>query len=419
MKMKRYTHFFSTHVMALAVASLLFTEAQARTWTSADGADTYEGELKAYNPATGLVRVTLADGKEMVFSKSVLSPADIAYLNERGKVELPVVAKPKPVAPPAPKMAAAPPRKPSKKIDDDPENLVKPHDGKPADMDQPVQVFILLGQSNMLGFGNGGALKGLAPDKYPYLVDADGNWIVRKDVRNVFFNNGGLATNDWMSAGNRDKFGPELGIGNLLGEAIDAPVMILKSCVGNRALGWDLLPPSAEGTGTKGLSHGQYIDPEDNQAKDYKEGVLVKNKKGQMAPPWYAGKQWDTDIGAAREALKNLDTYFPDAKKYEVAGFFWWQGCSEGKGNPETYDKNLAYLFSDLKKEFNAPDAKFVGATLGEHDKDAPLAKKMFDFADDEKDAEFFYSKPVSKGGSCGHYGGDARDLHERRRRHG
>ena len=26
-------------------------------------------------------------------------------------------------------------------------------DGKPADMSKPVQVFILMGQSNMLGFG--------------------------------------------------------------------------------------------------------------------------------------------------------------------------------------------------------------------------------------------------------------------------
>jgi hypothetical protein len=395
MKMKRYTQLISTHVMALAIASLLLTEAQARTWTSADGADTYEGELKAYNPATGLVRVTLANGKEMVFSKSVLSPADIAYLNERGKVELPVVAKPKPVAPPAPKMAAAPPRKPSKKIDDDPENLVKPHDGKPADMDQPVQVFILLGQSNMLGFGNGGALKGLAPDKYPYLVDADGNWIVRKDVRNVFFNNGGLATNDWMSAGNRDKFGPELGIGNFLGQAIDAPVMILKACVGNRALGWDLLPPSAEGTGTKGKSYEGDSEYGNRQVKADRDG-------------WYAGLQYDLDIGVAQEALRNLETYYPDAKEYEVAGFFWWQGCSEGKGNPAAYAKNLTYLFADLKKDFDAPNAKFVGATLGEQDKDSGLSPQMFEFADDHDDAEFFYSKPVSKGGSCGHYGGDA-----------
>jgi len=106
----------------------------------------------------------------------------------------------------------------------------------------------MMGQSNMLGFGNAGALKGTAGEKYPYLVDDAGAWNVRKDVRNVFFCMGGLRYNDWLTAGNGNgsgKFGPEIGIGNYLGHAIDAPVMILKSCVGNRALGWDLLPPSA------------------------------------------------------------------------------------------------------------------------------------------------------------------------------
>ena len=41
--------------------------------------------------------------------------------------------------------------------------------------------------------------------------------------------------------------GPEYGIGHPLGNAIEAPVMILKCCIGNRALGWDLLPPGSEG----------------------------------------------------------------------------------------------------------------------------------------------------------------------------
>ena len=36
-----------------------------------------------------------------------------------------------------------------------PKQLPDP-DGKPADMAKPVQVYILLGQSNMLGFGPGG-----------------------------------------------------------------------------------------------------------------------------------------------------------------------------------------------------------------------------------------------------------------------
>jgi len=45
---------------------------------------------------------------------------------------------------------------------------------------------------------------------------------------------------------------------------------------------------------------------------------------------------------------------------------------------------------------------------LGEQDKEATLSRKMFSFAEANKDADVFYSKPVSKGGSCSHYGKDA-----------
>ena len=63
--------------------------------------------------------------------------------------------------------------------------------GKPADMSKPVQVYVLLGQSNMLGFGkiNGGegSLEHAVKEKhlYPYLVDEAGAWTERQDVRNV------------------------------------------------------------------------------------------------------------------------------------------------------------------------------------------------------------------------------------------
>ena len=268
-------------------------------------------------------------------------------------------------------------------------------------MSKPVQVFILMGQSNMLGFGNAGTLKGIAGDEYPYLVDDAGDWNVRKDVRNVFFCMAKLKHNDWLTAENGNgggKFGPEIGIGNYLGHVLDAPVLILKSCVGNRALGWDLLPPSAVGTGSGGKSYQGDSESSNRKVKEDRDG-------------WYAGLQYDQDVGAAQNALKNLDTYYPGAKEYEVAGFFWWQGNAEkGKGNVETYDKNLAFLFNDLKKDFNAPNAKFVCATLGEHDRSATLSQKMFDFAElpeFEDQAAVFYSKPVAKGGSGGHYGGD------------
>lgn len=131
-------------------------------------------------------------------------------------------------------------------------------DGQPADMSKPVQVFILMGQSNMLGFGEVGG-----PDRvgsvehsvkelglYPFLVDEDGEWSVRKDVRNVAVmqsrGNMSVNANDWLRIGTTRRIGPEIGIGHHLGNLIDAPVMLLKSCIGNRSLGWDLLPPGSE-----------------------------------------------------------------------------------------------------------------------------------------------------------------------------
>ena len=381
----KFTRFLPT-AAALACA-LFFTSAHARTWTSSDGSKTFEGELKSYDPDKGTVAVTLSNGKSLNFTQDKLSADDIAFLKEQGKF-------------PLDKAAAAASTTAVKAIPD----VLPDSDGKEADMSKPVQVFIMMGQSNMLGFGTPGPVKGVAAQKYPYLVDDAGNWNVRKDVRNVFFCMAQLKYNDWLTPENGNgsgKFGPAIGIGHYLGHAIDAPVMLLKSCVGNRALGWDLLPPSAVGTGKDGKSYEG-----DSESSNRKVSEAVKAKSG-----WYAGLQYDQDVGAAQTALKELATYYPGATKFEVAGFFWWQGEADpAKGNVETYDKNLAFLFNDLKKDFNAPNAKFVLATLGEHDKSAPLAQKMFAFAENpefKNQAAVFFSKPVSKGSGNSHYGGD------------
>lgn len=73
-----------------------------------------------------------------------------------------------------------------------PKKLPRP-DGKPADQNKPVKVYIMMGQSNMLGFGrvNGVETKGSleylvkTKGKYPHLVDDTGKWSTRMDVRNV------------------------------------------------------------------------------------------------------------------------------------------------------------------------------------------------------------------------------------------
>lgn len=77
--------------LSAVVAALIFSlsTASARTWTSADESQTFEGELLSYDAETEMVGVTLANGKQMVFSQDKLSASDIAYLKEQGNVTPP------------------------------------------------------------------------------------------------------------------------------------------------------------------------------------------------------------------------------------------------------------------------------------------------------------------------------------------
>jgi hypothetical protein len=367
---------------------------------------------------------------------------------------------------------------------DDATTLPDP-DGKPAEMSKRVQVYILLGQSNMLGFGKigsadkPGSLTHAVKEKkkYSYLVDDDGEWTVRKDVRNVRVMGSGTGgmrvfNNEWMTIKGRN-IGPEIGIGHHVGEATDAPVMILKSCIGNRALGWDLLPPGSEGfefTDARGVT---WIHPA------YK-GTPERWEKGTEPKKinWYAGMQYDGDIARAKKVLSELDKYYPGVKKqkadtakvvelgakitakedfarrarftqeglrkhkaevaalrkeladlqaaangYEIAGFFWWQGDRDSRSAAlsSRYEKNLVHLIKQLRKDFNAPKAKFVCASLGQTEKGATdgggkiLDAMLAVDGESGKHSEFkgnvatVYTHPLSQGGSSGgHYGGNA-----------
>jgi hypothetical protein len=287
-------------------------------------------------------------------------------------------------------------------------------DGKEANMKKPVHVFILMGQSNMFGFGkiNGGdgSLEHAVKNKelYPYLIDNSGKWTVRKDVRNVQVMNFKDLKNEWMTISGKS-VGPEIGIGHYAGETLDAPVLILKSCIGNRSLGWDLLPPGSKPYEFGGKTEPGYRGTPGNPAGN---GEKVQGE-------WYAGKQYDDDTESAKKVLENLGKYYPGAKDYVVAGFCFWQGAKDG-GNPghaANYEKNLVRFIKALREDFKAPNAPFVVATMGHGKKgaggnagaitDAQLAVD----GSSGKHKEFkgnvatFYSSPVSKGGSAnGHY---------------
>ncbi len=319
------------------------------------------------------------------------------------------------------------------KIAPDPKQQLPKPDGKPADMTKPVKVFILMGQSNMVGMGKiaggEGSLENAVKTKnlYPYLVDDAGQWSERKDVRFVRYMSGrGPINNEWLTV-KSGTIGPEFGIAHPVGNAIDAPVMILKTCIGNRSLGWDLLPPGSERYEFEGKVFPAYKERPDSWAADPAKG------KATVPPPWldksgkpiewYAGKQYDDDTADAKKALADLDKHYPGATKHEVEGFFFWQGEKDGgnAGHASKYEENLVRFIKQLRKDFDAPNAKFVLATLGEATKGSGgnggkvLEAQLAVDGTSGKYPEFkgnvatVYANPLSLGGSGnGHYNGNA-----------
>jgi hypothetical protein len=182
----------------------------------------------------------------------------------------------------------------------DPDQVLPRPDRKKADLSKPIKVFILMGQSNMLGFGKvlggDGSLEYAVKVKkrFPHLHD-NGKWTTLQNVRNVRVMHHGkeetmkVLQNEWLTVNGPSvqdgrHFGVEIQIGHILGQALgDEPVLLIKSCIGNRSLGWDLLPP-----GSKQFEHEGFV------YAGYKESPQ-KWKKGEEPKriPWYAGKLLD------------------------------------------------------------------------------------------------------------------------------
>ena len=196
--------------------------------------------------------------------------------------------------------------------------------------------------------------------KFQHLIDKDGRWKPRNDVWYK-----GLVTagaNKWLSIGcgaNSRSIGAELQFGHLVGNYHDEPVIILKTSQGNRSLGWDFLPPDSKSYKFKDRVYAGY--------KDTPESWVEGQDKKKVN--WYAGKQYDDCFNAAKKVLANFDKEFPQFKGqgYEIAGFVWWQGHKDGGNEAHTdrYEQNLVHLIKTLRKEFKAPKAPFVIATIG------------------------------------------------------
>ena len=233
------------------------------------------------------------------------------------------------------------------------------------DRTKPVQVYILSGQSNMVGMGNisgdsPGTLETIVKqeNKFPNLVDDHGAWTVRNDVtyKGVVTAVGQGPLTPGLQG---STIGPEMAFGHVMGYFHDEPVLIIKTSQGNRSIGWDFLPPGS----------ASYVDGEYTYA-GYGDSPS-RWRTGTTPEPvnWYAGKQYDDCFNAAHEVLDNFNSLYPQyaAQGYEIAGFGWWQGHKDqyDASHADRYELNLSNLIKALRTEFNAPLAPFVVATIG------------------------------------------------------
>ncbi|MCH7228481.1 sialate O-acetylesterase [Haloferula sp. A504] len=211
----------------------------------------------------------------------------------------------------------------------------------------PVKIFILAGQSNMLGHGEvspvttPGTLEFTVendPDgDYQFLVDGSGNWRIRDDVwiRDQDTSAGGL-TVGFASA--PDCVGPELGFGHLLGDVREEQILIVKAAWGGKSLANDFRPPSS-GQDPVPLADGD------------------------------AGFYYQEILRLVSEATNNLSTYFPDydGGGYEIIGFGWHQGYNDriSETSSAEYEVNMANFIRDMRTDLGVPDLPFVIATTG------------------------------------------------------
>ena len=240
---------------------------------------------------------------------------------------------------------------------------------------KPVQIYVLAGQSNMQGKGaidgeHGGSLRGIVknhPDQYNFLVDANGEWVERKDVWAFLDQAPREAKYSGMKPGygsSGGQVGPEIGFGHKIGDVSDEQVLVIKACWGGKSVGHNFLAPSI----------GDYPKP--------------------MVPS-DPGFYYHEILRIVKDVTENVGTYFPDYKGQgvEIAGFCWHQGWNDQYGGLDLkYETNLAAFIKDIRSVehgLGVPELPFVIATSGMINPDSPVVQGQLAIGDPQKYPEF------------------------------
>lgn len=182
-------------------------------------------------------------------------------------------------------------------------------------------------------------------ERFGHLVDDAGRWRTRDDVRIWYGDRTGALTVGYGA--DRDRIGPELGLGWVMGDALDAPVLLIKCAWGGKSLAVDFRPPSA---GRPAYSLGAKEDAE--VARD----------------PTIVGRYYREIVSQTKAALADIKTLVPGSDgTYVLSGFGWHQGWNDrinDRFNAE-YESNLTHFIRDVRRDLGAPGLPFVIAETG------------------------------------------------------
>lgn len=220
--------------------------------------------------------------------------------------------------------------------------------GKPIPANGKLKIFILSGQSNMVGFGQLAGSPGTMetylkskPKDYGHLVDKDGKPLVRDDVWIVNLSDEKQRAQGWLTTGYGapgGHIGPEYAFGFVVGDAYEDPVLIIKSAWGGNSLWFNFLSPGSEA----------YPKPEKDGDKGFQYAEVLRHVK---------------------EITGNLKKYFPDysGKGYEIVGFGWHQGWNDRVDQKavDAYEKNMVNFVKDIRKDLGITKLPFVIANTG------------------------------------------------------
>ena len=178
-----------------------------------------------------------------------------------------------------------------------------------------VRVFLLSGQSNMVGYGRKADIMSLRPLLVPPRDDV---WLLDGKLPAKALQGWGVG---------RSRFGVEISFGHKLGDALDEPVVFIKAAWNGKSLWSDFRPPSAveKRGGTLG---GCYMGMSDTFAR----------------------------------ALHYWDMFLPElaGRRYELSGFVWFQGEADANRGKQAewdeYKANLKDLIHDVRTSVGVPE---------------------------------------------------------------